>query len=98
VLLVSLLNHSDWVGGTLIGALAGSFIPFETEGVGFALTALFVVLMIEQILKKKKPGVFIISAAAAVLGAFFLPSRLALLGAMAVSLACVQLMERLRHD
>jgi 4-azaleucine resistance transporter AzlC len=98
VLLVSLLNHSYWVGGTLIGALAGSFIPFETEGVGFALTALFVVLMIEQILKKKKPGVFIISAAAAVLGVIFLPSRLALLGAMAVSLACIQLMERLRHD
>jgi 4-azaleucine resistance transporter AzlC len=98
MLLVSLLDQSYWVGGTLIGALAGSFIPFETEGVGFALTALFVVLMIEQILKEKKPGVFIISAAAAVLGVILLPSRLALLGAMAASLVCIQLKGRLRHD
>ncbi|MDR1930732.1 MAG: AzlC family ABC transporter permease [Treponema sp.] len=84
--LVSILNQGYWVAGTLIGALAGSLIPFDTEGVGFALTALFVVLMIEQMRRVKNPLVFISSAAAAVLGVIFLPPRLALLGAMIASL------------
>jgi 4-azaleucine resistance transporter AzlC len=93
--LVSLLDQLYWVAGTVIGALAGSLIPFNTEGIGFALTALFVVLMTEQILKVKQrqlhPAVFVISAAAAVLAVIFLPARVALLGAMAVALVLVQL-------
>jgi 4-azaleucine resistance transporter AzlC len=48
---VALLDQSYWVAGSAIGAAAGSLIPFNFEGIGFALTALFVVLMIEQILR-----------------------------------------------
>jgi 4-azaleucine resistance transporter AzlC len=46
---VALLDQSYWVAGSVIGAVAGSLIPFDFEGIGFALTALFVVLLIEQI-------------------------------------------------
>jgi 4-azaleucine resistance transporter AzlC len=88
--LVSLLDQLYWVMGTVIGALAGSLIPFNTEGIGFALTALFVVLMTEQILKVKQPAMFVISAVAAVLAVIFLPARVALLAAMAASLVLVQ--------
>ena len=48
---VSLLDQSYWVGGSLIGALAGAMIPFDMTGVDFALTALFAVLTIDQIKK-----------------------------------------------
>jgi 4-azaleucine resistance transporter AzlC len=48
---VALLDQSYWVAGSAIGAAAGTLIPFNFEGIGFALTALFVVLMIEQILR-----------------------------------------------
>ena len=48
---VSLLDQGYWVTGTLIGAAAGSFIPFNMDGIGFSLTALFVVLMMEQIFR-----------------------------------------------
>jgi 4-azaleucine resistance transporter AzlC len=88
--LVSLLDQLYWVTGTVIGALAGSLIPFNTEGIGFALTALFVVLMTEQILKIQQPAVFVISAVVAVLAVIFLPARVALLAAMALSLVLVQ--------
>jgi 4-azaleucine resistance transporter AzlC len=71
---VSLLNQGYWVAGSVIGAIAGSLIPFSTEGIGFALTALFVVLMIGQMLRVRRPGVFIISALAAVLAVFLLPA------------------------
>jgi 4-azaleucine resistance transporter AzlC len=85
--LVTLLDHFYWVFGTFIGAIAGSLIPFNSGGIGFALTALFIVLMLEQMLKVRKPGIFVISAILAVLGVIFLPSRLSLLAALTLSLA-----------
>ena len=49
--LVSLLDQSYWVGGSMIGGLVGALIPFDMTGVDFALTALFAVLSIDQIQK-----------------------------------------------
>ena len=46
--LVSLFNHSYWVVGSLLGGLLGYVIPFNTEGIDFALTALFVTVFVEQ--------------------------------------------------
>jgi 4-azaleucine resistance transporter AzlC len=95
MLYVSLLDQGYWVAGSVAGAIAGSLIPFNTEGIGFALTALFVVLMIEQMLRIRRPGVFIVSALAAALAAVFLPARLSLLSAMALALALTPLAEKL---
>lgn len=47
-LLVSLFDHMWWVLGTLLGAAAGTILTISTEGVDFALTALFVTVMVEQ--------------------------------------------------
>jgi predicted branched-subunit amino acid permease len=91
---VTALDQCYWVSGSVIGAAASSLIPFSTEGIGFSLTALFVVLMIEQILQVRKPGVFIASAIPAVLGVFFLPSRISLLAALAMALAFSSLLTR----
>jgi 4-azaleucine resistance transporter AzlC len=52
---VALLDHLYWIAGGALGALLGTLLPFEIQGIGFALTALFVALMIEQILRVKKP-------------------------------------------
>lgn len=51
--LVSLLDHSYWITGSILGALIGNFIPFDLTGVDFALTALFAVLTVEQLMKTK---------------------------------------------
>lgn len=67
---IAILNHFYWILGSLIGALIGNFIPFNMEGADFALTALFAVLTLEQILKTRKPLpviVGIISALIAIL-------------------------------
>ncbi|WP_104744574.1 azaleucine resistance protein AzlC [Helicobacter acinonychis] len=45
---ISLLNHSYWVIGSLIGSLAGSRFSFDAQGVGFVMTAIFIVLFMEQ--------------------------------------------------
>jgi 4-azaleucine resistance transporter AzlC len=95
--LVSLLNQMYWNAGTLMGALAGTFIPWKLDGIGFALTALFIVLMIEQIIRVKKPLPFVVSGISAVAAVFLLPgelsSRFSLLAALIISLGLVQLFE-----
>ena len=83
---VALLDQCYWVSGSLIGAIVGHLIPFDLTGIGFALTALFVVLMIEQIKIVKKPGMFILSAAAALAGVFLFPGKVSLLAALALAL------------
>ena len=45
---IALLDQSYWILGSVIGAVAGALIPFSTEGVDFAMTALFVVIAVEQ--------------------------------------------------
>lgn len=47
-LFISGLDQAYWTIGGLAGALAGSFLPIPTAGLGFALTALFMVLVVEQ--------------------------------------------------
>jgi predicted branched-subunit amino acid permease len=66
------------------------FLPFNFEGVSFALSALFIVLMIEQILRVKKIMPFVISADAAILAAVILPARVSLLSSLIAALAVVQ--------
>lgn len=50
---MAVLDQSYWILGSFIGAAAGTLIPFDFAGVDFALTALFAVLLIEQIKKSK---------------------------------------------
>lgn len=47
-LCISLLDYAYWVAGTAAGGLLGNLIPLDTTGMDFALTALFVVLFMEQ--------------------------------------------------
>ncbi len=46
--LVSILDQSYWVIGTLLGSLAGTMIPVSLDGIEFVLTALFVTIFVEQ--------------------------------------------------
>lgn len=64
---VTALNQSYWTTGGILGALLGTMISWNAPGLDFALTALFVVLMIEQIKTLKRPGPFILGLSAPVL-------------------------------
>lgn len=45
---VTFLDHCYWVLGSVIGCLIGSILRFNTKGLDFALTALFVVIFTDQ--------------------------------------------------
>lgn len=66
-LAVSLLNHIYWVGGSVLGSLAGSLITFDTAGLDFAMTALFITVFVEQWLTSKEHRPALIGLGASVL-------------------------------
>lgn len=51
--LLSFMNQCYWVAGSLLGAFIGSAISFNTAGIDFAMTALFVTVFVEQWLSTK---------------------------------------------
>lgn len=53
MLFVTLLNQIYWVLGATLGGLFGPLITFNTEGLDFVMTAMFVVIFLEQYLKDK---------------------------------------------
>ena len=66
-LLVSMFNHLYWIMGSVLGAVVGSLISFNTRGIDFALTALFVTVFWDQWLSNKKHAPALIGVGASVL-------------------------------
>lgn len=65
--LVTLLDHAYWVVGSVAGAVAGSLVRFNSEGVDFALTALFLTVFLEQWLSSKRHAPALIGVGVSVL-------------------------------
>ena len=45
---VSLFDHSYWITGSVLGAIIGGILPFDSRGIDFALTSLFLIICTEQ--------------------------------------------------
>lgn len=88
---VSLLDQLYWIAGSAVGAIFGSFVQFDAQGIDFVMTALILVLFLEQIKKEKSYLSAAIGVTASVLClAIFGPDNF-LLPAMLVILALLLL-------
>ncbi len=83
---VTLLNHLYWFSGAALGGIFGSLIHFDTKGLDFVMTAMFVVIFLEQWLKEERHessliGLGLSLACLSVFGAddFIIPAMLAIL-------------------
>ena len=63
---VTLLNQLYWVSGATVGGLVGSLLEFDTTGISFVMTAMFVVIFLEQWLKEDNHISSLVGVAAAV--------------------------------
>jgi len=101
--LVSLFNQIWWVSGSLLGAVVGGFLPVAlTEGIDFALTALFVTVFVEQWKSTKDHipaivGVLASVACLLIFGAdrFLIPAMLLITAALSV---LKWIRKEVRHD
>ena len=71
---LTLFNQSYWLLGSTLGAIVGSAIEFNTAGLEFSLTALFIVLCLEQYKKIKNNIPFLIAILVSVFSLIFIPS------------------------
>ena len=86
---VTLLNQLYWVSGATLGGIFGSLIHFNTEGLDFVMTAMFVVIFLEQWLKEKNHvssllglGLSVLCLAAFGPDSFMIPAMAAILGVL----------------
>lgn len=86
---VNLLNHCYWVFGATLGGIFGSLLTFDTKGLDFVMTAMFVVIFLEQWLKEKSHtssclglGLSLLCLIAFGSDRFIIPSMLAILGTL----------------
>ena len=83
---ITFLHHCYWVAGSAIGGLLGYMVSFNTKGLDFVLTALFVVIFISQWKspEKRMPAMIGVACTAICLGIFgpshfIIPAMIAIL-------------------
>jgi 4-azaleucine resistance transporter AzlC len=94
---VSLLDQLYWIAGCLCGALFGKLVAFSTKGLDFALTALFVVILIEQYKSSGSKIPFAIAITCSVI-AYILSKQYMLLLSIFTSIAVLFFTRRLIKD
>lgn len=97
-LAVSVANHIYWITGCAAGSLIGSAITFNTAGIDFCMTALFVTIFVEQWLSTKQHLPALIGLGSSILcllffgaDAFLIPSMVLI---AALLLICRRFLER----
>ena len=93
-LYLSALNHSYWITGSVLGALVGGSVTFDTRGVAFSLTALFVVLAMENYKSRRQILPFVIGAVASAVAMMTVSSANMLIVAIVLSLVMLFALRR----
>ncbi len=90
IFFIGALNYAYWGFGCVLGAVAGGFLHFDTRGLDFIMTAIFVVILIDQCKKIRTPRGFapvLIGVVSAVFWLVIMGGQYFLLAAIATSIA-----------
>ena len=88
---VTLLNQFYWSAAATTGGIVGSLLKVDTSGISFVMTAMFVVIFLEQWLKEKEHSASLIGLAVSVLclvvfgpDSFMVPTMILIVGLLAL--------------
>jgi 4-azaleucine resistance transporter AzlC len=99
-LTITCLNQSYWVLGCTLGALLGELLgkngSFDTQGLEFTLTALFMVLVIEQYKAVRTLAPFLIAITCGAIALYFAQPQNMLLVSLSLTLALLLMKYRLK--
>lgn len=88
----SALSVFYWIAFSMLGGLAGKLITFNTKGIDFALTALFIVILLDQMKDAKSRLPALISAVSGVAGILLLGPGSFLLPSLMITVAVLLLL------
>ena len=86
---VTLLNHCYWVTGAALGGIFGELIHFNTKGLDFVMTALFVVIFLDNWLKERDHTSSLIGLGVSLLALLLFGTDRFMIPAMGVMLAII---------
>ena len=86
---VTLLNQIYWVSGATLGALLGYVIRFDTKGIEFVMTALFIVMFLNQWEEREDHRPALTGIGCSLLCLLVFGSERFILPAMALIILCV---------
>jgi len=95
-LYITALNQLWWICGSMLGFAAGNILPLPAEDVGFALCALFAVLVVEQWKASPAKHPFVIAGLACALALLLAGSNM-LLPAIGIGIATLIIHDRIRE-
>lgn len=96
---VSILDHSYWITGSVLGTLLGQVLPFDSRGIDFSLTALFVSICVDQWLDSEEHAPALTGFASSVLCLLVFGAENFLIPAMLmITLALFALKGRLKEN
>lgn len=88
---VTLLNQFYWSAAATTGGIVGSLLKIDTSGISFVMTAMFVVIFLEQWLKEKEHSASLIGLTVSVLclvvfgpDSFMVPTMVLIVGLLAL--------------
>ena len=96
-LLVSVLNHIYWITGSVVGTVAGDLLQFNSQGIDFALTSLFLTVFTDQWLTNKNHTPALIGLGASVLCLLVFGSEHFLIPAMIIIALALCLCKKEEH-
>lgn len=88
-LCIAVMDQLYWIGGSVIGGLLGSAFAFPTKGIEFVMTALFVVIFLEQWRTRKGRAPALMGVGVAVVCLFIFGPQWFLLPTMAILAAAL---------
>lgn len=91
---VTLLNYVYWVSGATIGGLAGALLKFDTSGISFVMTAMFVVIFLEQWLKEKNHISSLLGLSVSAICLFFFGANSFMIPTMAAIVGLLTLLKK----
>ena len=89
--MIAAFDQCYWILGGVAGAVAGALIPVPLDGVDFALTALFIVLVVDQLRRTKDIVPVLIGAACSLCAMLLAPSDNMLIVALCAGLVALTL-------
>jgi 4-azaleucine resistance transporter AzlC len=95
---ISLLDQSYWIIGSILGALAGQFITFNTSGIEFSMTALFVVIFINQWRETPSHKSALIGLSCAIISLIVFGAKHFILPALSISVIIMILTQNLKKE
>ena len=81
-LAVAFFDHMYWIFGVTAGALMGRKLPFDSRGIDFAMTALFIVILVDQCREKNNRAPAVVGLVCALLSRCFFATANMLIPAM----------------